>query len=38
MRGVFEKLGFEFEGVKRRWDVDWAHYAVSREQWRVDPS
>jgi len=38
MRGVFEKLGFGFEGVKSRWDVDWAHYAVSREQWNVDPS
>lgn len=38
MRGVFEKLGFAFEGEKRRWDVDWAHYAMSREQWSVDPS
>jgi len=24
--------------VKRRWDVDWAHYSVSREQWNVDRS
>ena len=38
MRGVFEKLGFGFDGVKRRWDVDWAHYSVSREQWNVDRS
>ncbi len=38
MRGVFEKLGFAFEGEKRRWDVDWAHYAMSREQWNADPS
>lgn len=38
MRGVFEKLGFGFEGVKRRWDIDWADYAVSRQRWSVDPS
>ncbi len=38
MRGVFDKLGFGFDGVKRRWDVDWAHYSVSREQWNVDRS
>jgi RimJ/RimL family protein N-acetyltransferase len=38
MRGVFEKLGFAFEGEKSRWEVDWAHYAMSREQWNVDPS
>src|SRR6266550_4160520 len=38
MRGVFEKLGFGFEGVKRRWDVDRAHYATSRERWNVEPS
>jgi len=38
MRGVFDKLGFGFDGVERRWDVDWAHYSVSREQWNVDRS
>jgi hypothetical protein len=38
MRGVFDKLGFGFDGVKRRWDVDRAHYSVSREQWNVDRS
>ena len=38
MRGVFEKLGFAFEGEKRRWDVDWAHYAMSLEHWSMDPS
>ena len=38
MRRVFDKLGFEFDGVKKRWDVDWAHYSVSREQWNVDRS
>ncbi len=38
MRRVFEKLGFAFEDVKRRWDVDWAHYAMSRKQWNADPA
>ena len=38
MLGVFDKLGFVFDGVKRRWDVDWAQYSVSREQWNVDRS
>jgi RimJ/RimL family protein N-acetyltransferase len=38
MRGVFDKLRFGFDGVKRRWDVDRAHYSVSREQWNVDRS
>jgi RimJ/RimL family protein N-acetyltransferase len=28
MRRVFEKLGFVFEGVERRWDVDWARYML----------
>jgi RimJ/RimL family protein N-acetyltransferase len=38
MRSVFDKLGFGFDGVKRRWDVDWAHYSVLREQWNVERS
>jgi hypothetical protein len=38
MRGVFDKLGFEFDGVKKRWDVDWAHYSESRERWNADRS
>jgi RimJ/RimL family protein N-acetyltransferase len=33
MRRVFDKVGFAFVRVYRRWDVDWAHYAVSRETW-----
>ena len=33
MRRVFDKVGFEFVRVHRRWDVDWAHYAVTREGW-----
>ncbi len=38
MRRVFEKLGFAFGGVKRRWDIDWAHYAISRKQWNLERS
>jgi len=38
MRSVFEKLGFGLEGVKGRWDVEWAYYVASREQWNVDRS
>jgi RimJ/RimL family protein N-acetyltransferase len=30
MRRVLEKVGFDFVGVYRRWEVDWAHYTVSR--------
>jgi len=37
MRRVFDKVGFEFVGVYRRWDVDWAHYAVSRAAWMASP-
>jgi RimJ/RimL family protein N-acetyltransferase len=28
MRGVFDKLGFRFEGIERRWDVEWARYSL----------
>jgi RimJ/RimL family protein N-acetyltransferase len=30
MRRVFDKVGFAFVLVYRRWDVDWAHYTLSR--------
>jgi RimJ/RimL family protein N-acetyltransferase len=30
MRGVLERLGFSFDGVERRWDVDWANYSLDR--------
>jgi RimJ/RimL family protein N-acetyltransferase len=33
MRRVFDKLGFEFVREYRRWDVDWAHYAMTRAAW-----
>jgi aminoglycoside 6'-N-acetyltransferase len=33
MRRVFDKVGFRFVRVYGRWDVDWAHYAVSRDTW-----
>ncbi|HEY7281799.1 MAG TPA: GNAT family protein [Actinomycetota bacterium] len=33
MRGVFERLGFHFDGVERRWEVDWAQYSVDRDDW-----
>ena len=36
MRGVFERLGFHFDGVERRWDVDWANYSVDRDAWPED--
>jgi RimJ/RimL family protein N-acetyltransferase len=36
MRGVFERLGFHFDGVERRWDVDWANYSVDRDAWMGD--
>lgn len=33
MRGVFDRLGFSFDGVERRWDVDWANYSADRDRW-----
>jgi RimJ/RimL family protein N-acetyltransferase len=33
MRRVFDKVGFEFVREYRRWDVDWAHYGMSRAAW-----
>jgi RimJ/RimL family protein N-acetyltransferase len=36
MRRVFDKVGFAFVRVYRRWDVDWALYAVSREEWAAE--
>jgi len=33
MRGVLERLGFSFDGVERRWDVDWANYSADRIRW-----
>jgi aminoglycoside 6'-N-acetyltransferase len=37
MRRVFDKLGFEFIRLHRRWDVDWALYAMTREAWMTSP-
>ena len=33
MRGVLDRLGFAFDGVENRWDVDWANYSADREDW-----
>lgn len=33
MRGVLERLGFRFDGVERRWEVDWANYSADRDSW-----
>lgn len=33
MRRVFEKLGFQYAGKERRWDIDWARYTVDRATW-----
>ena len=33
MRGVFDRLGFHFDGVETRWDVEWANYSVDRDAW-----
>jgi RimJ/RimL family protein N-acetyltransferase len=33
MRGVLDRLGYRFDGVEHRWEVDWANYAVDREDW-----
>ncbi|MFL5798266.1 MAG: GNAT family N-acetyltransferase [Actinomycetota bacterium] len=33
MRGVLERLGFHFDGVETRWDVEWAAYSVDRRHW-----
>ena len=33
MRGVLERLRFSFDGVERRWDVDWATYSMTRDVW-----
>lgn len=33
MRGVFDRLGFHYDGTESRWDVEWANYSADRDAW-----